>query len=107
MILFMVDKNNFKKRIINKQLGFVLEKTHIICLEKIPSKLAMIIEVIDEKFIQNLLAPMIKLFNYLNTIFIKKTIKTDGVKNIRNILVMFLLIALFAIFIALFGGFKC
>ncbi|MBR5303328.1 MAG: hypothetical protein IKU37_00705 [Candidatus Gastranaerophilales bacterium] len=107
MILFMVDKNNFKKRIINKQLGFILEKTHIICLEKIPSKLAMITEVIDEKLIQNLLAPMIKLFNYLNTIFIKKTIKTDGVKNIRNILVMFLLIALFAIFIALFGGFKC
>ena len=107
MFLFMYDKTNFKKRIINKQLGFILEKTHIILFEKIPSKLLNIIEIIYDKFIQNLLVPIIKLSNFLSSKLILKTIKTNAIKKIKNILMIFALIAILAIFIALFGGFKC
>lgn len=107
MILFMLDKTNFKKRIINKHFGFILEKFHIILFEKIPNKISSIFEIIDEKFTQNLLVPLIKSADHLSQIFAQKTLKINTTKNIRNILIIFALIALFAILIALFGGFKC
>ncbi len=107
MILFFKDKTNFKRRIINKQLGFILEKSYIVAFEVMPSKISKLFEIIDEKIIQNAFVPFIKLFDYLCTIFVKKTSKKNIVKSIRSILIIFAIIALVAIFIALFGGFRC
>lgn len=107
MLLFFIDKTNFKKRLINKQLGFIFEKLHIVIFEKIPYKVSDLFEIIDEKIIQELLSPVIKLFNFISSFFVQKTMKTNLIKCARNILIIFILITLFAIFIALFGGFKC
>ena len=107
MILFFKDKTNFKRRIINKQLGFILEKSYIVAFEVMPSKISKLFEIIDEKIIQNAFVPFIKLFDYLCKIFVKKTSKKNIVKSIRSILIIFAIIALVAIFIALFGGFRC
>ena len=107
MNLFYIDKTNFKKRLINKQMGFLLEKTHIFIFEKFPSFILKIAEIIDNNILQNILSPVIKFFNYASSLFIQKTIKTNETKCIRNILIIFAIIALFAIIIALFGGFKC
>lgn len=107
MILFIKDKTNFKKRIINKQLGFALEKSYIIAFEVIPSKISKLFEIIDEKIIQNAFEPFIKLFDYLCKVFVKKTSRKNNIKSIKSILIIFAIIALIAIFIALFGGFRC
>ncbi len=107
MILFIKDKTNFKKRIINKQIGFALEKSYIIAFEVIPSKISKLFEIIDEKIIQNAFVPFIKLFDYLCKIFVKKTSRKNNIKSIKSILIIFAIIALIAIFIALFGGFRC
>lgn len=107
MILFFVDKVNFKKRLINKQLGFILEKMHIVFFEKMPQRLSSLLEILDEKIIQNILCFIIKMFDIFASIFVQKITKANGIKSTRNILIIFAIIALFAIFIALFGGFKC
>ncbi|MBQ4647143.1 MAG: hypothetical protein IJB79_07320 [Candidatus Gastranaerophilales bacterium] len=107
MVIFFKDKTNFKRRLINKQFGFVLEKAHILLFESFFIKISKIFEMIDEKIIQNILSPFDKLFNYLMSLFVKKVNRMNCVKTIKNILIIFALMALFAIFIALFGGFKC
>ena len=107
MVLFIYDKTNLKKGLINKNLGFVLEKNHIAIFEKIPSKLAQLTEFIDEKILQNIFIVFLKIFDLLTSIFVIKLEKLKNYKSVKNILVIFALITLFAIFIALFGGFKC
>jgi len=103
-ILFLKDKNNISKRLINKRFGFALEKGHILLFENLSLKLTKLTEFIDENFIQKILYLPIKIFNFFISLFIIKTSKTTCFKIIRNILIIFALIALFAIFIALFGG---
>lgn len=107
MILFMYDKINLKRGLINKNLGFVLEKTHIAVFELLPVKLAQFVEFLDEKIFQNIFIIFIKIFDFLTTLFVLRVEKIKSFKSIKNILTVFALIALFAIFIALFGGFKC
>lgn len=106
MILFFKDKINTKKRLINKQTGFFLEKTHIFLLEILPNKIATIFNWLNEKIIQNFLSFFISIFNYLITLFVTKTIKTSKIKIIRNILIIITFFILFAIFTTLFGGVK-
>ena len=106
MYLFFKDKINFPRRFINKQVGFVLEKTHIIIFETIPDKISRILNVIDEKLIQNISPFLVKLFNYFISLIVLKITKTNGINNVKNILITFAIFALIAIFIALFGGVK-
>ena len=107
MILFMIDKTNFKKRLINKQFGFVLERSHIAVFETVPVKIAEIFEIFDDKILQNITKPLFKVLDFISLVYVQKTNKLNNIKSIRNILIIFALIALFAIFLALFGGFKC
>lgn len=107
MFLFYINKTNFKKRLVNKQLGFILEKTHILFFEKIPSKISDIFEIIDERIIQNLSYFIVKILDFFASIFVQKITKTNSIKIIKNILIIFAIIAILAILIALFGGFKC
>lgn len=107
MMLFIYDKTSFKKSLINKNAGFILEKSHIVIFETMLLKLSKIIEFIDEKILQNISLVFIKLFDYLTIIFAIKTEKNKTLKNAKNILIIFALVTLFAIFVALFGGIKC
>ena len=107
MILFMYDKTNLKKGLINKNLGFILEKTHISIFETLPVKLAQFVEFLDEKIFQNIFIVFLKVFDFLTILFTLRVEKIKSFKSIKNVLVIFALVALFAIFIALFGGFKC
>lgn len=104
MILFYKDKINLPKRLINKQVGFFIEKGHIIFFETIPDKISKIINIIDEKIIKNFTPLLIKIFNFIISFFVLKIMKNNYIANIRNILIMFTIFVLFAIFIALFGG---
>jgi len=107
MYLFMIDKINIPRRIINKQVGFIIEKSHIVIFESLPDKISRILNIIDEKIIQNTTPLLIKLFNYLISLFVLKIAKTNTLSNIRNILIIFAVFALLAIFLTLFGEFKC
>ena len=107
MFLFAKDKINLPKRLINRQVGFILEKTHIIVFETIPDKFSRILNIVDEKLIQNISQFLVKLFNYFMSLFVLKIAKTNGVNNVKNILILFAIFALIAIFIALFGELKC
>ena len=105
MTLFFKNKVNIKKRLINKQLGFVLEKSHIILFENLPVKIANAFEIIYEKLIEKITLPIIYLFDFLCTLFIIKTAKINSTKYVKFTLIIIALVVLFAIFIALFGGF--
>ena len=107
MLVFIQDKINFSRRLINRQVGFVLEKAHIVFFETIPEKTSLIIDIVDEKLLQNISAFLVKLFNYVISLFVLKITKTEGITSVKNILIIFAVFALLAIFIALFGGFKC
>ena len=107
MLVFIQDKINFSRRLINRQVGFVLEKAHIVFFETIPEKTSRIIDIVDEKLLQNISAFLVKLFNYVISLFVLKITKTEGITSVKNILIIFAVFALLAIFIALFGGFKC
>ena len=50
---------------------------------------------------------IVRLIGGLVSAFAVKFSKSNGVKSIRNILIIFALFALLGIFVALFGGFKC
>jgi hypothetical protein len=102
MYLFIKDKINFKKRIINKNLGFLLEKSHIVLFEIIPDKISKFVEIIDEKIIQNLILIVFKTIDWFATLFVIKTTKNRLRDILRNILISFALITIFAIFVALF-----
>lgn len=104
MILFYKDKINLPKRLINKQVGFIIEKGHIIIFETIPDKISRILNIIDEKIIKNFTPLLIKIFNLIISFFVIKLAKTNYIANIRNILIMFAIFVLFAIYITLFGG---
>lgn len=104
MILFYKDKINLPKRLVNKQIGFFIEKGHIIFFEIIPDKLSKVIDIIDEKIIKNFTPLLIKIFNFIISFLVLKTMKNNYLANIRNILILFAIFVLFAIFIALFGG---
>ena len=102
MHLFIKDKINFKKRIINRNLGFLLEKSHIILFEIVPDKISKFVEIIDEKIIQNLILIVFKTIDWFATLFVIKTTKNRLGDILRNILISFALITIFAIFVALF-----
>ena len=98
----MKDKINFKKRIINKNIGFMLEKSHIVLFEIVPDKISKFVEIIDEKIIQNLILVIFKTIDWFATLFVIKTTKNKWCDIIRNVLISFALITIFAIFVALF-----
>ncbi|MBQ7286172.1 MAG: hypothetical protein IJW73_00250 [Candidatus Gastranaerophilales bacterium] len=102
MHLFIKDKINFKKRIINRNLGFLLEKSHIVLFEIVPDKISKFVEIIDEKIIQNLILIVFKTIDWFATLFVIKTTKNRLGDILRNILISFALITIFAIFVALF-----
>lgn len=106
MILFMKDKNNFPKRLINKNLGFIMERAYIFLFEDVFDKISKIFEIFYDKFLENILPALFKTFAFFASLFIIKTSKANCFKNSGKILIIFALIALFAIFIALFGGFS-
>lgn len=101
MSLFYKDRINTPKRLINKQFGFVLEKMQIVLFETLPEKTSNVFEILYDNILQNIIPFVVKIFNFTVSIFVIKTMRA---KLIRNILIIFALIALFAIYIVLFGG---
>ena len=105
--LFMKEKTNLKKRTINIQKGFIIERIQISVFELIPEKIYKTVCFIDKNITQNLFFVLLKAVETLGGIFIIKNKSKNPIKNIRNILIIFALISLVSIFIALFGRFKC
>ena len=69
MSLFINDKVNLNKRLINKTKGFMLERTHILFFEVIPLKIFKILNFIDEKIVQNFVEFIMAIFSYLISLF--------------------------------------
>ncbi len=107
MILFMKDKNGLNKALISKHKGFILEKIHIVLFEVFPHKISNLVDLTDKKIIQNILLAPIKIIDTIISLFTIKIKRKDRIKNIRNILIIFAIFTLLAIFIALFGRYKC
>ena len=107
MYLFIKDKSSLNKAIISKYKGYFLEKMHIILFEKIPNKISDITNIINENIVQNIIIIPIKILNATASFMILKITKKDSTKIIRIILFIFVLFTLLAIFIALFGRYKC
>lgn len=107
MFLFMKDKSSLNSALIPKYKNFILERGHIFFFEKLPQKFFTIFNFIDQKIIQNLFIIPIKLINITTTLFVIKTKQKESKKYIKNILIIFALFAILAIFTALFGRYKC
>ena len=100
------DKVSFNKRIINKQSGFLLERSHIFFFEVLPEKFFAVINFIDEKIIQNISYFIVAIINCLGFVFEAETKKIAPSKIIRNIFIIFCIVAILTILIALFGRFR-
>ncbi len=107
MILFYFDKTNIKKRLVNKQVGFLLEKSYIVIFESLSQKVTEVFDFIDEKITQNIINIFIWIFNFLTSIFVIKTMKDSDIKSVKNILIIFAFFVLICAFIALYGRYKC
>ena len=107
MFLFMKDKSSLNSALIPKYKNFILERGHIFFFEKLPQKFFTIFNFIDQKIIQNLFIIPIKLINITTTLFVIKTKQKESKKYIKNILIIFALFAILAIFTTLFGRYKC
>ena len=106
MFLFMKDKVTFKRRIINKQKGFLLEKAHIVLFENLPLKISSFINFLDEKIVQNVFPFVVEIINKIISLFVIKFKRKDKIKHIQAVLIIFAIFAILAIFIALFGRYK-
>lgn len=104
MFLFYNDEINIKPRFFTKQKGFIVEKTHIYVFEKLPDKLFKLLNIIDEIIVQNFILFFVNLFNFIVTLFVIKTRRKSKFIRIRNILLIFALMIIIAIFFALFGS---
>ena len=107
MFLFMKDKTSLNSALIPKNKGFIIEKCHIAFFETIPNKISKLTNFIDEQIMQNIISVPIKLFDNTLSIFVIKTKQKNIKKYIRNILIIFALFVILAIFTALFGRYKC
>lgn len=104
--LFLEDKTSLNKRIINKKGGFILERIHISLFETLTFKLSTFCNFINEKIIQNFFKIPFIVIDFLSKVFVIKVLKNDaGIKKIRSIFIIFILLILIAIFITLFGNF--
>lgn len=104
MNLFIKNKTNISKRAINKYSNFFLEKIHIILFEKIPNIITQYTNFINNQFFEKFLIIPTDLYNVFTTKFAVKTPKKTVFNIIKNILLFFALIVIFAIYITLFGG---
>ncbi len=103
-ILIYKDKLGFKKRLINKQKGFILERIFILFLENLPEKIFKFFNFLNEKIIKNILILPLIIFDFCIKLFNAKTLKRNIDKIIIMILSIFALFALLSIFIELLGG---
>lgn len=101
----LLNKTSFKKALIQKRTGFILEYIHIFFFEKLPEKIYSVIDFIDSKITQNILNSIFKLFSFLAFKFTNNTIENSAVKNSINILIIFAAISLLAVLLTLFRGF--
>ena len=109
LILFLLafllykDKTNLKKHFFIKQKGFLLEKLHIIFFEKIPTITSDILNFIDNKITKNFTLFILKLFDYILSLFVLKNIRNKGLKTFKNIFIIIALVVILTIFVVLFG----
>ncbi len=102
--LFYIDKTSLDKRIINKKKGFILESAHIAVFETFPNLIYQIINIVDEKIIQNIFGFVVALFNFIISFIMVKTSRTGIFKCIRNILIFIAFFVIIAILCVLYRG---
>ncbi len=102
--LFSMDKVNFKRRLINKNKGFYLEKLHIIFFETFPIKIANLFLFLNKNVLGLIFKMLYKILNLLVGILAIRHIKASRFNIIRNIFLVFALFIILTIIIILFGG---
>ncbi len=103
---FLSGKTSLNSRIIKKYKGFILEKTHIFVFERLLIKISSFFNCIDEKIVQNIIKFPVFVFEFLTTFFVVKLSKRNSeIANLRNIIIVFVLLALFAIGVSLLVNF--
>lgn len=101
------EKNNFSRRIIDKQKGFYLERINILIFENFTDFLGKIFSFVDEKIIQKILFFPYEIINILISYIVFKLSKINKFDILKYIFIIFVIFILSAIIIALFKGGKC
>ncbi len=102
MNLFSKDKNNIKRKVLNKFTGFYLEKFNIFVFEKVPYKLANILTLVNKYFFKILFGLGNKITDTANTFFVIKSSKASKITIIRTVFLVFTLFVVFIILAILF-----
>ena len=102
MNLFSKDKNNIKRKVLNKFTGFYLEKFNIFVFEKVPYKFANILTLINKYFFKILFGLGDKITDIANTFFVIKSSKASKITVIRTVFLIFTLFVVFIILAILF-----
>ena len=103
-LLFIQDKLSFKRRPINIKTGFLQERFFIFLFEKLPLKIASVIDFI-EFIIKKIAAFLFYLFDIISYYYMRFIQQRSIFSIIKGVLIVFALFSLLAIFIALFGNF--
>ena len=107
-ILFMYlaykGKLNLKPWFFTKKKSFMVEKAHIYIFEKLPLKIANILDIIDRYIIGNIFLFFVEILNLFTKLFVIKLKNRSKINYIRAILIMLAFTVIVAIFIALFGS---
>lgn len=104
--LFSKDKINIKKRMLNKNKGFYLERAHIFIFEVLPAKISNIIVTANKYVLKFLFRPFLYVANLVINAFAIKYLKESKIKMLRNVFFVFGIFIVFIIIIILFlfGG---
>ncbi len=104
--LFLLDVISLKKRPVELRKGFFVEKIHIYTFEKFPTFFSDIFNILTKKVNFSVIPFIFRGFDIIASFLIKKFTKNSRIMTLRNILIIFASVILFAIFITLFGNFQ-
>ena len=102
--LFSINKINFKRKLINKNKGFYLEKAHIVVFETLPLKTAKVFLFLEKHVLGLVFSIIYKITNTIVDILVIRHIKVTKINILKNIFFIFALFVILAIIIILFGG---
>lgn len=101
------DKNNFSRRIINKQKGFYLERINILIFENFTDFLGKTFYFLDKKIVPKILFFPYDFMNSTISYIVFKLSKINKFNILKYIFIIFVIFILGAIILALFKGGKC
>ncbi len=104
--LFLADITSLKKRPVDIKKGFLIERIHIFLFEDLPGGVSRVFNVFVKKVNFSFIPLIFRFFDIISCFIIRKFTKNSRMMTIRNILIIFALVILFAIFITLFGNYQ-